>query len=551
MQTDDPPMDELRARAEPLVRAPVELGDLALVFEETTAATVDVHVEGRNFFPLILDDIRAATSSVHINQYGFRPGTIGEEFAGVLLAKAAEGVAVRRRRRPRRLAPRQVGRLLRAAAGRRGRRPGRARGGTHRPPQAVRRRRPRRLGRWRGDRGPLRRRPLPRPVRARDRAGRLAAPARVRRQLPLARRQRVAGAAAGALPGHRAGHGARDGPAQRARSLPPDLDGHRRAARRCARDARRGQPVRRRQGDDPAHHRRCTPRRARPPLRARARQQPRLRGRPALPPRRPARRGRAHPRIPDDAAREGVRPRPRGGAGRHLQPRGVEPEAVLRDRPARALERLRRALRRALLGAGGGDLHPGHRRRRGSGRGSRPRRSRRSRPCCDGPPAGARARHPHADVLAAAAVRAPRGEPVPEGGGLRPRGRACLERAHGDDPAGDRDELDRDPARREGDVRPHHRPLRPDGRRRRGGQGHLLAAHGVEHEHRLDRVLPAARRGPQLHPCGPAAVRADLGAQAAEHAQQRQRAPLDRRADSVPRRSAGSCAACWGGATSM
>jgi cardiolipin synthase A/B len=88
-------MNELRARAEPLVRAPVELGDLALVFEETTAATVDVHVEGRNFFPLILDDIRAATSSVHINQYGFRPGEIGEQFAGALLAKAAEGVAVR------------------------------------------------------------------------------------------------------------------------------------------------------------------------------------------------------------------------------------------------------------------------------------------------------------------------------------------------------------------------------------------------------------------------------------------------------------------------
>ena len=88
-------MNELRARAEPLVRAPVELGDLALAFEETTAATVDVHVEGRTFFPLILDDIRAATSSVHINQYGFRPGAIGEQFADALLAKAAEGVAVR------------------------------------------------------------------------------------------------------------------------------------------------------------------------------------------------------------------------------------------------------------------------------------------------------------------------------------------------------------------------------------------------------------------------------------------------------------------------
>jgi cardiolipin synthase A/B len=88
-------MNELRARAEPLVRAPVKLGDLALAFHETTAASVDVHVGGSTFFPLILDDIRAATSSVHINQYGFRPGAIGEQFAGALLAKAAEGVAVR------------------------------------------------------------------------------------------------------------------------------------------------------------------------------------------------------------------------------------------------------------------------------------------------------------------------------------------------------------------------------------------------------------------------------------------------------------------------
>ena len=88
-------MNEVRARAEPLVRAPVRLGDLAVAFDETTAATADVHVGGSSFFPLILADIGAATSSVHVNQYGFRPGAIGDEFASALLAKAAEGVAVR------------------------------------------------------------------------------------------------------------------------------------------------------------------------------------------------------------------------------------------------------------------------------------------------------------------------------------------------------------------------------------------------------------------------------------------------------------------------
>ena len=88
-------MNDVRARAERFVGSPVHLGDLALVFDETTATTVDVHVGGSNFFPPILADIAAATSSVHVNQYGFRPGEIGEQFARALLAKAADGVAVR------------------------------------------------------------------------------------------------------------------------------------------------------------------------------------------------------------------------------------------------------------------------------------------------------------------------------------------------------------------------------------------------------------------------------------------------------------------------
>lgn len=77
------------------MRAPVRLADLALAFDETAANTADVHVEGRNFYPPILADIAAASSSVHINQFGFRPGEIGEQFADTLLAKAAEGVPVR------------------------------------------------------------------------------------------------------------------------------------------------------------------------------------------------------------------------------------------------------------------------------------------------------------------------------------------------------------------------------------------------------------------------------------------------------------------------
>jgi cardiolipin synthase A/B len=88
-------IDEIRERALGFVSGPVSRGDLALAFAESRASSVDVHVEGRNFYPQILEDIDAATSSVHINQFGFRPGVVGDAFADALVAKAATGVPVR------------------------------------------------------------------------------------------------------------------------------------------------------------------------------------------------------------------------------------------------------------------------------------------------------------------------------------------------------------------------------------------------------------------------------------------------------------------------
>ena len=52
-------------------------------------------VAGTSFYPPMLDDIASATTSVHINQFGFRPGIVGDAFAEALLGKAAEGVRVR------------------------------------------------------------------------------------------------------------------------------------------------------------------------------------------------------------------------------------------------------------------------------------------------------------------------------------------------------------------------------------------------------------------------------------------------------------------------
>ena len=89
------PNDRIRDHAERLAAGAVSLGALALAFSESAASSADVHVEGRNFYPPMLEDIAGAASSIHINQFGFRPGAIGDAFADALVAKAAEGVRVR------------------------------------------------------------------------------------------------------------------------------------------------------------------------------------------------------------------------------------------------------------------------------------------------------------------------------------------------------------------------------------------------------------------------------------------------------------------------
>jgi cardiolipin synthase len=87
--------DGLVRHAERLVSGPVSRADLALAFDESSAASAEVLVEGEQFYPPMLEDILRASSSVHINQFGFKPGIVGESFADALVAKAAEGVAVR------------------------------------------------------------------------------------------------------------------------------------------------------------------------------------------------------------------------------------------------------------------------------------------------------------------------------------------------------------------------------------------------------------------------------------------------------------------------
>jgi phosphatidylserine/phosphatidylglycerophosphate/cardiolipin synthase-like enzyme len=71
------------------------LDALALGFAESSASSVEVLVEGESFYPPMLADVESASSSVHINQFGFRPGVVGDAFADALVRKAEEGVPIR------------------------------------------------------------------------------------------------------------------------------------------------------------------------------------------------------------------------------------------------------------------------------------------------------------------------------------------------------------------------------------------------------------------------------------------------------------------------
>ena len=90
------PNAELGAHARRLLQAGrVERRELALAFEESSATAANLYVGGVRFYPPMLADIEAATSSVHINQFGFRPGHIGDRFAATLVEKASSGIRVR------------------------------------------------------------------------------------------------------------------------------------------------------------------------------------------------------------------------------------------------------------------------------------------------------------------------------------------------------------------------------------------------------------------------------------------------------------------------
>jgi cardiolipin synthase len=73
----------------------VDRQDLTLDLAPSHTASVQLYVDGQNFYPALLADMQAAQSSIHFEQYGFDPGEVADQFVPVLTDKAQHGVDVR------------------------------------------------------------------------------------------------------------------------------------------------------------------------------------------------------------------------------------------------------------------------------------------------------------------------------------------------------------------------------------------------------------------------------------------------------------------------
>lgn len=87
--------DEALAATASFAAVPSDPQDVSIEYAWSTANTIDVYVEGVEFFPRIFADIEAAESSVHIIMYGWKSGEVGTELAELLESKLSEGVEVR------------------------------------------------------------------------------------------------------------------------------------------------------------------------------------------------------------------------------------------------------------------------------------------------------------------------------------------------------------------------------------------------------------------------------------------------------------------------
>ena len=77
------------------LKSSVERSEQALAFDPSRAADPQLFVEGEEFYPPMLDDLRRAESSIHIIQFGIRPGSVADRLTKILIDRAVAGVPVR------------------------------------------------------------------------------------------------------------------------------------------------------------------------------------------------------------------------------------------------------------------------------------------------------------------------------------------------------------------------------------------------------------------------------------------------------------------------
>lgn len=73
----------------------VQRDDVAIPYTPSIASQADLFLNGLDFFPVMLTDLRNADHSIHILMYAFAPEEWGDQFADVLLERKSAGVEVR------------------------------------------------------------------------------------------------------------------------------------------------------------------------------------------------------------------------------------------------------------------------------------------------------------------------------------------------------------------------------------------------------------------------------------------------------------------------
>jgi cardiolipin synthase len=86
---------QAQSRTEEFARHEATRDDVAIPYAPSTAADVELLIEGNAFFPAILADIEAAESSIHIMMFGFYPGEWGTRIADAMIERQEAGVEVR------------------------------------------------------------------------------------------------------------------------------------------------------------------------------------------------------------------------------------------------------------------------------------------------------------------------------------------------------------------------------------------------------------------------------------------------------------------------